>query len=68
LFLCYDEVMKRIPWLIIGAICGALVGFMLMPAVARIGIPLRDAMLPICGTFVGAAAGAIVRYVLVRRR
>jgi hypothetical protein len=53
--------------MIAGTAIGTMVGFALMPAEARIGLPLRYAAIPITGAIIGAAAGGVIDAAIRRR-
>jgi hypothetical protein len=53
-----------LPWLLTGMLAGLIVGILVIPAEARVGLPLNYAVRPI----IGAAAGAVIGAIVERRR
>jgi hypothetical protein len=53
-------------WLIVGALVGAFIGYMLIPAIARAGIPANEALRPVIGAVAGACIGGLIEFVLGR--
>jgi len=50
----------RILWLVAGTLVGAVIGTMLSPARAAIGLPVNETLFTIVGALLGALAGALV--------